>query len=252
MRVASPYTAWNAHRASAARHSRGSGGAAARTVRRLAAVWPGQVSCCSAKLVACTILAGCRGWRHSKHGDAIVCYATTAASGNKALRFPREVCDPQRGGGPECGVAAGRREPKQRGTCYVYHNPQGNQLYLCGDAGTAWLTSALTAGGSGRSGRSAHDLWRSSRFGYSGFSLCPTDLTCIVCSSRLPEIWGGSAKPATKRSPRSTRPLQCPPRSFSSRLACRCSRKTENVTYPHFHLSSAPANRRMFAISAFL
>jgi hypothetical protein len=35
------------------------------------------------------------------------------------------------------------------GSCYVLYSPQGNQLYLRNDAGTAWLTPALTPGGSG-------------------------------------------------------------------------------------------------------
>ncbi|MGA3026756.1 MAG: glycoside hydrolase family 44 protein [Bryobacteraceae bacterium] len=35
------------------------------------------------------------------------------------------------------------------GACYVYYSPQGNQLYLRNDAGTAWLAPALTPGGSG-------------------------------------------------------------------------------------------------------
>jgi hypothetical protein len=33
--------------------------------------------------------------------------------------------------------------------CYVYYYPHGNQLYLRNDAGTAWLSPALTPGGSG-------------------------------------------------------------------------------------------------------
>jgi len=35
------------------------------------------------------------------------------------------------------------------GGCYVYYYPQGNQLFLSNNAGTAWLTPALTPGGSG-------------------------------------------------------------------------------------------------------
>jgi hypothetical protein len=33
--------------------------------------------------------------------------------------------------------------------CYVYYHPQTNLLYLRNDAGSAWLTPALTPGGSG-------------------------------------------------------------------------------------------------------
>jgi hypothetical protein len=35
------------------------------------------------------------------------------------------------------------------GACFVYYHPQSNQLYLRNDAGSAWLTPALTPGGAG-------------------------------------------------------------------------------------------------------
>jgi hypothetical protein len=38
--------------------------------------------------------------------------------------------------------------------CYVYYEPQTNQLFLRNDAGTAWLTPALTPGGTGTVGGS--------------------------------------------------------------------------------------------------
>jgi hypothetical protein len=57
--------------------------------------------------------------------------------------------------------------------CYMYYQPQGNHLYLSNDAGTAWLTPALTPGVAGTASNSQCTL----NAGTSSVSTAGNDLT---------------------------------------------------------------------------
>ena len=60
--------------------------------------------------------------------------------------------------------------------CYVYYQPKGNHLYLANDAGTAWMTPALTPGTAGTVSNSQCTL----DAGSSSFSTPGNDLTLNI------------------------------------------------------------------------
>jgi hypothetical protein len=60
--------------------------------------------------------------------------------------------------------------------CYVYYQPQGNNLYLASDSGNAWLTPALRPGVSGTASNSQCTL----NAGTSSVSMAGNDLTLNV------------------------------------------------------------------------
>ena len=60
--------------------------------------------------------------------------------------------------------------------CYVYYKPQGNLLYLSNNAGTAWMTPALTPGVSGSASNSQCTL----NAGSSSVATAGNDLTLTV------------------------------------------------------------------------
>jgi hypothetical protein len=63
--------------------------------------------------------------------------------------------------------------------CYVYYQPQANQLYLANDAGTVWMTPALTPGVAGTASNSQCTL----NAGSSSVSLSGNNLTLDVALS---------------------------------------------------------------------
>ena len=60
--------------------------------------------------------------------------------------------------------------------CYVYYHPQGNHLYLASDAGSTWMTPALTPGTAGTVSNSQCTL----DAGSSSFSTAGNDLTLNI------------------------------------------------------------------------
>ena len=87
-------------------------------------------------------------WTPSSSGPPVV-LSLLPNSGSGPVTFTAVYSDPNGAADLNQASLLVNTRVNAAGACYVYYYPQGNQLYLRNDAGTAWLAPALTPGVAG-------------------------------------------------------------------------------------------------------